>query len=191
MPRIAFLDRDGTINVERHYLSDPQQVELLANTAAGIQALRELGLKVVVVTNQSGIGRGYFDHRALEHIHGRLRSLLVAAGTDVDAFYSCPHRPDDGCACRKPQAGLLEQAAHDLSARLEEAFVIGDQQCDVEMGRRAGATTLLVTTGYGLETSRQADVKPHYVVADLLEAAHVIAGLLGQQSVAGFRRSAP
>jgi histidinol-phosphate phosphatase family protein len=175
--RLVILDRDGTINVEKHYLSNPDEVELLPNAAAGIRRMRELGLKVVVVTNQSAIGRGYFDHNTLERIHDRLLALLAAEGAAVDRIYVCPHRPDEGCDCRKPKPGLLEQAAREFQADLTQAFVIGDKAIDIETGRRVGATTLLVRTGYGAEVAAQGGAGADYVVDDLAEAAAVIDGL--------------
>jgi D-glycero-D-manno-heptose 1,7-bisphosphate phosphatase len=180
---LVVLDRDGTINVERHYLSDPAGVELLPGAAAGIRHLRALGLPVVVVTNQSGVGRGMFTGEAVEAVHRRLRELLVAAGAEPDGIYVCPHHPGDGCACRKPGTGLLEQAARDHGVSLDRAFVVGDKECDIDAGRRAGATTLLVRTGYGEQTLQQAAVRPDHVVSDLEEAAAVIRGLLAAPEV--------
>ena len=129
---------------------------------------------MVVVTNQSAIGRGYFDHDTLERIHNRLLALLAAEGATVDRIYVCPHRPDEGCECRKPGPALLEQAARDFQADLTQAFVIGDKSIDIETGRRVGATTLLVRTGYGAEVAAQGGAGADYVVDDLAEAAAVI-----------------
>ena len=104
LQRFVVLDRDGTINVERHYLSHPDQVELIANAALGLAALNTLGLGLIVVTNQSGVGRGMFDVARLDAIHARLRDLLAAEGVRLDGIYYCPHLPDAGCRCRKPLA---------------------------------------------------------------------------------------
>jgi len=174
MARLVVLDRDGTINVEKQYLSDPCQVELIDSAAEGIRLLREMGLKTVVVTNQSAVDRGYFDLQALDRIHRRLSELLQMEGTELDAIYFCPHRPEENCACRKPGVELLEQAARDFGADLREAFVVGDNSCDIEMGRRVGATTFLVKTGYGLQTLNQQGNSADYVVNDLLEAAQAM-----------------
>ena len=178
MARLVILDRDGTINVEKHYLSNPNQLELVRNAADGLYMLRQMGLKTVVVTNQSGVDRGYLDQEGLGRIHRRLRELLRAEGADIDAIYVCPHTPEANCACRKPGGELLERAARDFDADLKEAFVIGDKPCDMEMGKRVGATTLLVGTGYGRQTAEQDGVKPDYLVGDLLEAAQVIASVV-------------
>jgi D-glycero-D-manno-heptose 1,7-bisphosphate phosphatase len=182
--RFVLLDRDGTINVERHYLSDPNQLALLPGAAAGLRALRELGLGLVVVTNQSGIARGYFDQDRLDAIHERLHELLGAAGVELDGIYVCPHGPDEGCPCRKPREGMALASARELGFRPEHAFVIGDKPCDIELGRRIGATRLLVRTGHGARSAAELKViaapenKPHHIVADLKAAAVVIRKLL-------------
>ena len=172
--RCVLLDRDGTVIVERNYLRDPSEVELLPGASGALRQLRELGLSIVLVSNQSGITRGFFDEPQLGRIHERLRALLGDADVALDAIYYCPHLPEQGCNCRKPQPGMIERAAHDLGFDPRDAFVIGDKRCDVELGSRVGATTLLVRTGYGQETS-SAGVKADYTVQDLAEAAAVIA----------------
>jgi len=177
MRRLVLLDRDGTINVEKHYLSSPEEVELLPGAAEGIRLLRGLGLPVVVVTNQSGVGRGLFGPEQLERIHQRLLELCRAARTDLDAIYVCPHRPDEGCSCRKPAPGLARRAAADFGASLTESFVVGDKACDIELGRMVGATTILVGTGYGRQVARDGTARPDHVVEDLLVAARLIARL--------------
>jgi D-glycero-D-manno-heptose 1,7-bisphosphate phosphatase len=176
--RFVVLDRDGTINVEREYLSAPEQIELLPGAARGLRHLRKLGLGLVVITNQSGIDRGYFDGARLDLIHERLCALLAAEGIQLDDIYVCPHRPSDGCTCRKPQPELLEKAAREHQFKPGEAFVIGDKVIDIELGRQVGATTLLVRTGYGAQVAAQMVVTWDYVVDDLADAAAVIERLL-------------
>ena len=168
------LDRDGTIIVERRYLSSPDQVELLPGAAAGLRAISELGLGLVVVTNQSAVGRGYFDLARLGEIHGRLRELLVAEGIDLDGIYVCPHTPQDGCNCRKPLPGLLLQASRELAFDPARTVVIGDKPCDIELGRGVGATTILVRTGYGAEHEAAQAIMPDHVADDLKEAAKFV-----------------
>lgn len=186
LARLVVLDRDGTLNVEKHYLSRPDQVELLPNAAAGLKRFAALGLKTVVATNQSAVARGYVDPPTLDLIHTRLRNLLAASGASLDAIYHCPHIPGLGCICRKPETDLLDRACREFRAHPWESFVIGDQATDIEMGRRAGAITFLVKTGYGLKTLDEATASPHYVVDDLLEAARIIGGLLApSQAVTG------
>ena len=175
------LDRDGTINVEHHYLSSADRLELLPNAAEGIVRFRELGLKVIIITNQSGVNRGYFDRSTLREIHNRLKNLLALYGAKIDGIYVCPHRPEEKCDCRKPKIALLEKAAGKLGLKPADAFVIGDNTCDIEMGHRAGATTFLVTTGYGKRTLEEGKVKPHYIVSDLKEAAQIISQIISGQ----------
>jgi D-glycero-D-manno-heptose 1,7-bisphosphate phosphatase len=184
--RFVVLDRDGTLNVEREYLSAPEQIELLPGAVLGLRHLRKLGLGLVVITNQSGIGRGYFDEARLDLIHERLCALLAAEGIQLDGIYVCPHRPSDGCTCRKPQPELLEKAAREHQFKPGEAFVIGDKIVDIELGRQVGATTLLVRTGYGAQVAAQMAVTWDYVVEDLADAAAVIERLLNIDGSSGF-----
>jgi D-glycero-D-manno-heptose 1,7-bisphosphate phosphatase len=177
--RFVVLDRDGTLIVERHYLSDPEQVELLSGAAAGLRRLRKLGLGLVLVTNQSAIGRGFFDGSRLDLIHRRLLDLLEAERVRLDGIYFCPHTPDHGCACRKPEPGMIETAAGELHFDPRLSFVIGDNECDVELGRRVSATTILVRTGYGTKVAAEGKVHPDYVVDDLAEAAQLIERIVG------------
>lgn len=180
--RFAVLDRDGTVVVERHYLSSPDQVELIDGAAAALQALRGMGLGLVVVTNQSALGRGLFDQARLDLIHRRLGELLEAEGVGLEGIYVCPHRPEDGCQCRKPLPGLMERAARELDFDVTASFVIGDKACDIEMGRRIGATTFLVRTGYGAAAAASGAVSPQYVVDALADVVPVIRHLIAEQS---------
>lgn len=172
------LDRDGTIIVEKHYLSDPDDVELIEGAAAALRRLASRDLGLVVVTNQSGIGRGYFDRAQLERIHDRLRERLAAEGVRLDGIYFCPHHPDDGCGCRKPRPGLALRAASELGFDPAGAFVVGDLPGDLGLGRALGATTLLVRTGHGARTESQPDTEADHVVDDLAAAADRIERLL-------------
>ena len=177
----VFLDRDGTINAERDYVLHPDELALLPNAAAGIRHLRSLGLPVVVVTNQSPVGRGWLASEVLDSIHERLTSLLAAEGTQVDGIYACPHAPGEGCPCRKPGTALLERAAGDFGADLSLSFVVGDKATDIEAGRRVGATTILVETGYGKEQRFADGETPDLIAADLHEAARLIGRELGSR----------
>jgi D-glycero-D-manno-heptose 1,7-bisphosphate phosphatase len=172
--RFVLLDRDGTINVERQYLSRVEDFELLPNALAGMRRFRELGLGMVVLTNQSGLARGYFDRAAVDAIHRRFTDLLEKEGIPLDGIYICPHVDEDDCACRKPAPGLARTAARELDFDPTDAFVVGDKPCDIELGKRLGATTLLVRTGYGEQYAADPTVQPDHVVADLLEAAAAI-----------------
>jgi len=172
--RFALLDRDGTIIVEKHYLADPDGVELIDGAAEGLRRLRSLGLGLAVVTNQSAIGRGIIDRPRLAEIHERLTGILADEGVVLDGLFFCPHTPDDACACRKPRPGLVERAAATLGFDATRSFVIGDMRSDIELGRGVGATTLLVRSGYGARTEAEATASPDHVVDGLPEAAAVI-----------------
>jgi phosphoheptose isomerase len=172
--RFVIVDRDGTIIVEKKYLSSPDQVELLPNAAAGLKRLREMGLGIVIISNQSGVGRGYFGMNDVERVNARVSELLAEAGASVDGIYICPHTPDERCCCRKPQIGLITQAAHDFGFNPADAFVIGDKACDIDLGRHCGATTFLVETGYGREHLANGWATSDLVVKDLAEAADCI-----------------
>ena len=176
--RFAILDRDGTINAEREYLSSPDQVELLPRTSEGLRLLRDLGLRMIVVTNQSGVGRGYYNMVQVEETHTRLRELLAADQVELHGIYVCPHAPEDGCNCRKPLPGLLEQAADELDFCARDGFVIGDKPCDIDLGKAVGAKTILVRTGYGAKYEAAGTVTPDFIADDLLEAAEWIGSQL-------------
>ncbi len=171
---MVVLDRDGTVIVDKHYLADPNQIELMDRAVEGILALRALGLKVVIATNQSGINRGYFSHAALEEIHRRMCSRLDSAGAKLDAVYFCPHTPEERCTCRKPELGLLKQAAKDFGAVLTDIIVIGDNSCDIAMAKRAGVVSFLVGSDH-LQDVLNDKLTPDYIVPNMYEAAQIIA----------------
>lgn len=173
------LDRDGTIIVERHYLSDPDDVELIPGVGHSLFALSRLGLGLIVVTNQSGVGRGYFSQVTLAQVHDRLSRLLEVEGVKLDGIYFCPHLPEDLCGCRKPETGMVELASGQLGLDPSASFVVGDNHADIELGHRMGATTFLVRTGYGAEI--EAAVDSDYVVDDIVGAASIIQLLVEQK----------
>lgn len=183
--RAVFLDRDGTVIKEQNYLHDPDGVELLPGAAEGLRQMQALGLLLVLVTNQSGVGRGYFGRDAVERVHGRLLELLEAQGVDLDAIYLCPHTPDEACSCRKPLPGLILRASTDLGIDPAQSFVIGDKPCDVDLGLVVNATTFLVTTGYGAGHAAGCGCRAHHVVGSLLEAARRIEPILAAPSASG------
>lgn len=172
--RFVVLDRDGTVIVERHYLSDPDQVELIPGVAIALRQLRQLGLGLVVLTNQSGIGRGLFDARQVEAIHQRLCTLLEAEGVRLDGVFYCPHTPEDGCSCRKPASGLVDYAAKHLGFDPRLSVVVGDKACDLELGKRVGAVTILVRTGYGAQIEAAYGKLADHVVDDVAAAVPII-----------------
>lgn len=177
--RFVVLDRDGTIMVERFRpLLAPDDVELVPGAACGLRQMSALGLGLAVITNQSCLGRGLLDGPQLELVHGRLGDLLSKNGVSLDGIYVCPHTPLDGCICRKPKSGLLEQAARELDFDAADCFVIGDKSSDIACGMTLGATTLLVRTGYGGSDRPGWDSRADYSVEGLPEAAQVIQQLL-------------
>ena len=178
--RYVLIDRDGTIIEECHYLSDPDQVRLIPGSAEAMRTLREQGLGMAIVTNQSGVGRGYFDLDRLEQINQRMCQLLASEGVHLDGIYFCPHTPDDLCGCRKPQPGMIEQARKELGFEPARCMVVGDRETDIELGRNVGATTFLVRTGYGTETANNRSANPDYIADNLLDAARLITSLISE-----------
>lgn len=176
------LDRDGTLIVERGYLSDAGGVELIPGAAAALRALREAGCGLLLVTNQAGVGRSYFDREALDRVHTRMTELLQNEGVRLDGIYVCPHHPEDGCPCRKPRFGLMEQAAREFAFDPRASFVIGDKAIDIEFGKNARATTVLVRTGYGAAVEREGEVLPDYVCDDLGHAAEIIREIVSRRT---------
>jgi D-glycero-D-manno-heptose 1,7-bisphosphate phosphatase len=176
--RFAVLDRDGTIIDERQYLSEVKDMKVLPGAVEALRALKRMDLGVIVITNQSGVGRGLFSEERLRELNEYLCGILAAEGVVLDGVYYCPHKPEDRCACRKPEPGLIERAAQELDFEPAQCFVIGDKRSDIDMGRRVRAMTFLVQTGYGADTAAKSNVPADYVVANLPEAAEKIAHIL-------------
>lgn len=156
-----FLDRDGTLNPDPGYISSPEQFDLFPGVAVALARLTRAGARLVVVTNQSGVGRGLFALADLERIHAKLRGLAGAAGVSFAGIYVCPHHPDERCHCRKPETGMVEQAVRELGIDLSRSYVIGDHAKDMELARRVGAKRIRVMTGEpgvvaGTEPGREA-----------------------------------
>jgi len=172
--RAVFLDRDGVIIEEVRHLRSPAQMRLLPGAAAAISRLKAAGLRVVVVTNQSAVARGYLTRSQLEDLHLRLRRDLAAKGARIDGIYYCPHHPRFGrkvhCACRKPEPGMLRSAARKLRLDLARSFMVGDMTTDIRTARNAGCTAVLVRTGYGGADGRY-KAAPDAVCRDLRAAA--------------------
>ena len=151
----VFLDRDGTINEEMGYINHVSRFVLLPRTAAAIRRMNAAGLKVVVITNQSGAARGYFAPALVDEVHAQLTQVLAGEGAHVDAIYACLHGPDEGCACRKPRPGLLDAAAAHYGAPVAGSFLIGDKESDLRLARSRGCEPLLVQSGYGRLTAER------------------------------------
>jgi D-glycero-D-manno-heptose 1,7-bisphosphate phosphatase len=171
----VFLDRDGTIIEEKGYLSEPEGVKLIIGAVRAIRLLNHLGLLTVVVSNQSGVARGYFSVSVVEEINARVQSLLGEGGAFLDGMYYCPHHPDDGCTCRKPEPGMLQLAAKELLVDLPSSYMVGDKADDIGAIHRVGGKGIVVLTGYGTEELKawQGD-PPEFVALDLLEASYWI-----------------
>jgi len=176
MRAAVFLDRDGTINEEVDHLVHPVDLRLIQGAGQAIRFLNEAALPAILITNQSALGRGYLSKARLNEVHRELAQQLAHYDAHLDAIYYCPHRPDQGCACRKPEPGLLERAAEEHHLDLGRCYLVGDKASDLEAGRRAGCRTVLVLTGYGAEQRAdiEASTPPDYVAGDLLEAVHWI-----------------
>ena len=174
-PRPAvFLDRDGTIVEEVGYLNHPSRFRLFPFAALAIRRLNEAGLPVVVVTNQSGVGRGYFPESVVSTVHEIMSRELTRQGASLDAIYYCPHITSDACDCRKPKPGMLERAAREHSLDLRRSFVVGDRHGDIVLAENAGARSILVRSGYGEgELAWHAPnwpKEPDFIAATLTEA---------------------
>ena len=177
----VFLDRDGVVIEEVNYLSRPDQLKLIAGSARAIVRLRQAGFKVVVVTNQSGVARGYLTLKTLRQVHRLLGRRLAEAeqGAKIDGLYFCPHLPAQagkkGCSCRKPELGMLKKAQKRFHLDLARSFFVGDTTTDTLTAKRAGCTAVLVRTGKaGRDQVHTA--RPHKTVKDLAAAADWIIG---------------
>jgi D-glycero-D-manno-heptose 1,7-bisphosphate phosphatase len=169
--KFIVLDRDGTLVVDRGYLSDPAGLEFLPGAAEGLRVLCDQGFRLVVATNQSGVGRGMFSLDQLREMNIRLTQMVNDAGARLEGIYSCPHAPEFGCSCRKPETGLLLQAASELGFVPSSSVVVGDKITDIEFGRRVGANTILLSS-FGAPAD--ATVTADFTAADLLAASRAI-----------------
>jgi histidinol-phosphate phosphatase family protein len=175
--KVAFLDRDGTIIEERNFIESPDEIRFLPGSVQAIQMLRESGYKIVVISNQSGIGRGILTEKMVREVNDLFIRRLKEKDAPVDGLYFCPHHPDANCECRKPETGMVQKAAEELKLDLKNTVVIGDKSIDVKLGKNIGAKTILVVTGYGKsEVNKLADQndKPDFVADTLLDAANWI-----------------
>jgi D-glycero-D-manno-heptose 1,7-bisphosphate phosphatase len=180
----VFLDRDGTLNVEVDFLRTPEELVLIEGAAEAVRKLNERGLVTCVISNQSGVARGYLSEADLVPIHKKLREEISRAGGALDNIYYCPHHPSAGiepyninCECRKPKLGMLLQGAREFNLDLQRSFVVGDSTVDMQAGNLAGATTILVQTGYGKKSlldCREKNIPIGFVVDSIVEAAELI-----------------
>ena len=183
--RIAvFLDRDGTLNEEVDFLRTPDELRLIPGAAAAIRTLNDRGIITCIISNQSGIARGFLSEEDLVPIHERMEEELFREGATIDRIYYCPHHPTEGkqpynivCECRKPNPGMLMQGEQDFGIDLSRSFVVGDRIADVLAGKAVGASTILVLTGYGknsLAECERESIKPDHVAESIKEAVEFI-----------------
>ena len=178
----VFLDRDGTINEEVGYLDRLEKLRIFPAAFDAVRMINESGMKVVVVTNQSGVARGFFDEAFVKKLHEHIDTTFRSKGARIDRFYYCPHHPTEGigryvvsCSCRKPAPGMFVQASEDLAIDLPASYMVGDTARDIEGANRAGVTGILVKTGYGKEVALS-EIRAAYIAEDILHAARWILG---------------
>lgn len=168
-----FLDRDGVLIVEKNFSISPEDIEFYPETLDAVAAIKGNYLKVVI-SNQSGIARGYFKSEDVERFNTELDKKLRARGIRIDGWYFCPHGPEDNCSCRKPKPGMILKAAEDLGIDPGRSWVLGDKSSDIEAGKTSGARTILVKTGYRGAEPGGADVIPDYSADNLRDAIDFI-----------------
>jgi histidinol-phosphate phosphatase family protein len=171
--KTVFLDRDGVIIVEKNFQVDFSQAEYIPRSVDALKALPDDYLKIII-SNQSGIARGYFTIEQVDKFNNALVADLKKQNVTIDAFYFCPHGPDDNCDCRKPQTGLFERAKRQFSIDYEKSWMIGDKSSDIQAGKNIGAKTILVLTGFAGKEPGATDVKPDFITKDLFEAMEII-----------------
>ncbi|MCK4734792.1 MAG: D-glycero-beta-D-manno-heptose 1,7-bisphosphate 7-phosphatase [Methanophagales archaeon] len=185
MNKAVFLDRDGVITHDPpHYAHRLDQLKLIPKSAEAIRTLNENGLKVIVISNQSGVARGYYQEKDVAIFNSAIEKELEECGAFIDAIYYCPHHPEAEietyrivCDCRKPEPGMLIQAENDLDLDLKRSFLVGDKIIDIDAGYKAGCKTILVLTGHGndeLKKDEKMNIKPDYVSKDLYAATQII-----------------
>ena len=181
----VFLDRDGTVNEQMGYINHISRFHLLPDAARAIKLLNDDGVPVIVVSNQSGLARGYFPEELLDEIHAKMHDLLARDGAHLDGLYFCPHHPEakeekyrQACDCRKPKTGMLLQAAKELNLDLARSFLVGDRWSDIKCAHQAGCAPLLVLTGYGRGDCQYIGpgqkIQPAFVAENLLDAVEWI-----------------
>ena len=176
MNKAVFLDRDGVINEEVDHLNNVADLRILPGAASAIKKMNEAGYHVIVVSNQAAIAKGIMTPAGLSAIHDEMKKRLADEGARIDGIYYCPHHPDGTleeysftCACRKPETGMIDQAAKDFDIEVGKSFMVGDTTGDILTGRRAGLKTILVKTGYAGKDNRY-DVSPDFIAEDLSAA---------------------
>lgn len=174
----VFLDRDGTLIAEKNYLKMIRDVKILPGVPDALSTLRQAGYKLILITDQSGVARGYLTEKKLGAIHKHLQKLLARSNAQLDAIYYCPHHPDDGCRCRKPGLALVKEAKKHFNIDLRKSFSVGDKIKDFEFGQRMGGKGIFVLTGHGAEESKKLTKKgapkPDKTAKNMTDAARWI-----------------
>ena len=166
--KAVFLDRDGVINIDKSYIHKIEDFELLDKVVEGLKLLRNF--KLIIITNQSGIGRGYYTKKDFLVFNNHLKNELLKEGIKINKTYFCPHKPEDNCECRKPKIGLIKQAENDFNLDLSKCFLIGDRETDIITGKNAGCKTILIKR----ENVSFINGKPDFIANNLVEAADYI-----------------
>jgi len=175
MRKAVFLDRDGTIAKDVSYCRRPEDFELLPGATEGIRLLNENGYKVIIITNQSGIGRGYFTEVVLKDIHKKMMAVLAVSGAYIDDIYYCPHLPEDDCDCRKPKPGMVIKAVREHDINIAESYFIGDKIQDIETGQAIACRTVLISSPAEVGISPpDIFVQPDHVASNLVQASRWI-----------------
>jgi D-glycero-D-manno-heptose 1,7-bisphosphate phosphatase len=177
----VFFDRDGTLNEDVGYLSRLDQLSIYPGSFEAVRRVNAAGMKAIVITNQSGVARGYFEEEFLTVVHRRMREILADQKAFIDGFYYCPHHPTEGtgvyrrqCDCRKPESGMLMLASEELGVDLAQSYIIGDHFSDIEAARRVSAKGILVRTGHGELEIPKAGHLADFIAEDVLEAVNWI-----------------
>ena len=165
----VFLDRDGTLNEDHGYVTSPEQLIIFSGVPEALARLNQMGVQVILVTNQSAIGRGLMTIQDLQRIHQKLMDLLCSHGGHIDEVYVCPHHPDNGCICRKPQVGMLKEAAGCFSLDLSQCFFVGDKCSDLESAHKAGVTGILVMSSVYSEAAIKARDNGQFPIAHVAQ----------------------
>lgn len=169
--KAIFLDRDGTLIEEVNFLHRVEDLRFFDYTDESVKILKEHGFLVIIATNQSGIARGIYTENQMHEVHASIQDQLTEP---IDAFYFCPHLPNDGCRCRKPNLGMIEQACQDFAIDLNESWMIGDKVLDIELGQNANIKTALVKTGYGEKDAEKLQNTPDFIAETLIDAVRFI-----------------
>ncbi|MFZ3059399.1 MAG: D-glycero-beta-D-manno-heptose 1,7-bisphosphate 7-phosphatase [Candidatus Methanoperedens sp.] len=176
--KAVFIDRDGTINVDVHYLDDPDKFEMYPGVGEGVKKLKENSFKIIVITNQSGIARGYFTEKQLSNIHEKMKKEFQKFDVVMDGIYYCPHHPDDNCNCRKPNTGLFEKAINENNIDIDKSYVLGDKILDIGAGKKIGARAILIPEPYIreelLSKKKEWEYNPDYIADDFMAAVEWI-----------------